>query len=663
MPLTQSYILYSFEAENLENELLSALQKTSNKMPKHEIKESPRFKYLCKYLNYANRNNGSEPNDGFETRTIIIELKYVDSAFLLDHQSFYSTSFREHDRYTQRLHFFSKPTSEIDFEAAIQNGNPPTQDEEDFWESYLGCVVIKPLRNSLIGSTLLKHYGPGQESTKQRSYPVKKKYCINLFGKTLTVETLAFQEQDRAVAACATTALWTAFHKTSELFTTKCPAPSQITQSAGFAPEGGRIFPNDGLQMIQVTRAIGDVGLSVEITKGSRINGFLSNIEVKRIAYAYSRAGLPVLLAYRQKEDSLTLQKIEKTPPREPAPATVGTAQDQHYPDQMANSDTSNAPLHLVAVLGYRWGLSTEAECFSPILTGKAATKGKAEKTSNPLFDVFYKADFISRLYCHDDQVGPFCKIGFKAREDQPIQGSERLFVHWIGDNRRTALGQAFIVPIKPNIRIRLENVERIVRLLNTLVNMMRSGTTGNPDSVLKDHPLIWDIYLEKSNSYKEDVKRQTLKYPKETAERLKDKVLGECYPKYIWVAKCEIYESLKEKKLEEKTTLFEAIFDSTGVPVGFFCFQMNYHHLDFEQELKGYMEENHPIRKQRINFDKLLQSDDRKMNKIMEQFFKETEIYAGEESFKKVAKIPPQIIQFIHKSFKDEETQFYHGS
>lgn len=632
-------------------------------MPKHEIKESTRFRYLCKYLNYANRNNGSEPNDGFETRTIVVELKYVDSAFLLDHQSFYSTSFREHNRYTQRLHFFSRSTTEEEFEIAIQNGSAPTNAEDQFWESYLGCVVIKPLRNSLIGSTLLKHYGPGQESTKQRSYPVKKQYNINLFGKTLRVETLAFQEQDRAVAACATTALWTAFHKTSELFTTKCPAPSQITQSAGFAPEGGRIFPNDGLQMIQVTRAIGDVGLSVEITKGSRINGFLSNIEVKRIAYAYSKAGLPVLLAYRQKEDTLTLQKIKAAPSQQPPPDNADSIHDQSYPNQMANSATSNAPLHLVAVLGYRWGISTEAECFSPILAGKRGTGGKGEGTSNSLFDVFYKADFISRLYCHDDQVGPFCKIGFKSREEHPLQGSERLFVHWIGEERRTGLGQAFIVPIKPNIRIRLENVERVVRLLNTLVNMMRSGSAGNPDSVLKDHPLIWDIYLEKSNTYKEGIKQQTLKYPADSAERLKTKVLGECYPKYIWVAKCEIYKSLNEKNLEEKTTLFEAIFDSTGVPVGFFCFQLNYHHLKFEQELQAYMEDKHPIRKQKINFDMLLRSDDRKVNRILEQFFKETEIYAGEESFKKVAKIPPQIIQFIHKSFKDEETQFYHGS
>ena len=70
-------------------------------------------------------------------------------------------------------------------------------------EAYLGFIVVKPLHTNPIGRTCLRTY----PESNNRKYPVLQTYEVGLYGHSLSVTSLAFQEQDRVVAACATSAI------------------------------------------------------------------------------------------------------------------------------------------------------------------------------------------------------------------------------------------------------------------------------------------------------------------------------------------------------------------------------------------------------------------------------------------------------------------------
>jgi hypothetical protein len=93
-----------------------------------------------------------------------------------------------------------------------------------------------------------------------------RNYTIHLFGNVLTIESLAFQEQDTVLAACATTAIWTMLNKASVDFHTILKSPSQITKDAdNLSFDGSRLFPNKGLNLLQICQAIYNSGLESEI--------------------------------------------------------------------------------------------------------------------------------------------------------------------------------------------------------------------------------------------------------------------------------------------------------------------------------------------------------------------------------------------------------------
>ncbi len=146
-------------------------------------------------------------------KTIIVEKIYVDRDFLEDFAAYYVRCFYRYDRFCSRLHFFTETFSKEDFDYILENVSDTKIDQ--LKGSYLGFIVVKPLPETIIGRTCLKTYHASPEG---RNFPITRKYPVNLFGIGLSVETLAFQEQDRVAAACATSALWTAFQGTGKLF-------------------------------------------------------------------------------------------------------------------------------------------------------------------------------------------------------------------------------------------------------------------------------------------------------------------------------------------------------------------------------------------------------------------------------------------------------------
>lgn len=248
---------------------------------------SPVGSYLSKYLSELN------------AKTVVIEEDYVDKNFLIDYAKFYARSFNAPPRFTRRLHFFSAEFGEREFREAL---TPNRELLKNLQKSYLGFVIVKPIRSRegepFIGCTNLKTY-PIKASHDTRIFLT----CTceaSLYGIPLTVESLPFQTQDQAVAACATTALWTSLSPLRGLFSIPLLSPAEITEKAIAYPGlGERHFPSSGLNIFQIAGFINSIGLDTEkikIPDGENPEDIVSNV-----VRAYVKAGIPVIAGIKLK--------------------------------------------------------------------------------------------------------------------------------------------------------------------------------------------------------------------------------------------------------------------------------------------------------------------------------------------------------------------------
>ncbi|MCD6193703.1 MAG: hypothetical protein J7L26_09575 [Candidatus Aminicenantes bacterium] len=179
--------------------------------------------------------------------TIIRENSYVSKDYLIDYSLFYSRSFKEYPRFTQRLHFFSKRVSLGDLKEFLSKGYT-CKITPELNRHYLGFTVIKPTLPSSLGKTVLKTY-PEREKGNTRHF-LKKRERVSFCGIPLEVHSLPFQEQDQAVSACATVSLWICLHALQSLYHEgEVISPGEITQLAfsiyPFPKEPA--FPSEGL--------------------------------------------------------------------------------------------------------------------------------------------------------------------------------------------------------------------------------------------------------------------------------------------------------------------------------------------------------------------------------------------------------------------------------
>jgi len=217
---------------------------------------------------------------------MLIEDPYTDRDFLDDYTAYYATCYTSFERRCKRAHFFKRSITDSELRALI-TAPLSEDDKEALNDDYLGFVVARPLPETVIGRTVLKTRSGGG-----RSYPTVRRYEVNLFGIELGVEGLAFQEQDTVLAACATVALWSAFHKTGDLFRTTTPTPAVITRAATQTVHFGRPIPSHGLRVEELCSAIRHVGLDPEVVDLTRTE----DVPLVSLLYGYLRMGLPVIL-------------------------------------------------------------------------------------------------------------------------------------------------------------------------------------------------------------------------------------------------------------------------------------------------------------------------------------------------------------------------------
>lgn len=425
---------FTLKIEAFSNEsLASAL---SNEYTKPEvIKTKNHFKYFLDYLG----------EHGLNAQSIVIEDEYINKDFLQDYAAYYAFCFEKYPKFCKRVHFFNTTVTEELLHRAILNKEdaPP-----DFWKSYLGFIVVKPIPTTVIGFSVLKDYNSSNPKNERYFWGLRN-YKVHIFGHEIEVLSLAFQEQDSVLAACATTAIWSMLNKASTDFHTILKSPSQITRDAdNVSPDGSRLFPNKGLSVLQICQAIFNSGLVsevkqpdyIEYDKSGQISGYyITNLYTKKILNAYSPIGIPIILV-------------------------------------ISVPDGAEHGLHAITVSGYR---QTPAQEIAP----KSGTSWLAEN--------------IDKIYAHDDQWGPFVRIDFENIIDLKTPWTDSHPSHL--PTKVTNI----IVPVYPKVRISYEDIEAIVLGLDAILTLFF-------DKKIK-HDLVWDIKIDYSESFKASINNSSL--------------------------------------------------------------------------------------------------------------------------------------------------------
>ena len=285
-------------------------------------------------------------------RTIVHERHYIDRHYIDDFSLFYSRSLRNYPNSCQRLHFFTSAFDEEQWSELIQRANDGDRDnvERELAEQYLGFMVVKPLAGSPIGRTVLRTFARAS-SRGRREFPAVRRYAVTLAGLSLSVEGLAFQQQDQGVSACATTALWSALQRTAPLEGLSSPTPAQITEAASrYMLPGGRALPSEGLRFDQLCEAVRAAGLAPVLVTS------ISPLEDQAHMATYLRSGLPVLLGI----------------------VPFGSREG-----------------HAVCLVGLRLG--------------------SLQPPTDPSIRYRDGATAVNRIYVHDDRLGPYASARLKA--------------------------------------------------------------------------------------------------------------------------------------------------------------------------------------------------------------------------------------------------------
>jgi hypothetical protein len=489
--------------------------------PFKDLSENYHFNYLKQYFGTV------------EVKTIVFESEYFDKDYLEDYSRYYSRCFQSYDKKCVRVHFFSHTFDEENFVAMITNPTKKEKDIADLKENYVGFVVFRPIPHTIFGRTCLKTF-PNQEilegqtnPEKNRQIPIVREYKVHLFGIELSLNSLAYQEQDNAVSACATSALWSAFQSTGISFHHPIPSPYEITLSAKeLISSAISAHPSDsrGLDSKQMAYAIKAVGLEPLLLNP------VDKDYLKAQVCAYLRGRIPVIMG-------LELYGITAESP----------AENQPY------AEKNVVGLHAITLTGYN--LNNE-------LPDNYYIASETNENNDPEF--YLRASKIDKFYVHDDQIGPFARIKF---HDKPTFYYLKTFFTEIGFKINDfcsidAAPTVLLVPVTHKIRIDFHEIFSIVKTFNNnLINPL-----DVIDSEEYNHSIIvWDIHLSNVCDLK-----QYFSTCRDISPDKKKALLTKSFPRHVWVV--DAYRKKRTSKDEKK--LFSFYFDATDIVNGnlFLC-------------------------------------------------------------------------------------------
>lgn len=270
-----SYLVSKFAKGELSNLVKECF---GNDFP--DIFRKPQINYIYHYL------------DDLKAESVLLEPQYIDKDYLDDFNNYYVKCFSNNGLVSARLHFFSKKLNHQQMTECLAKGD---RDEIiALQKSYLGFIVIKPLTKTFIGRTCLKVYPSFNKEVGSKKC-LSREYSVDLFGIPLKITSIAFQEQDKVVSACATTAIWSSLHAMHWKNVRDIPSCSEITTNAINHIHGSsNAFPKNELSNKQIFRALDFEGLKYHVydisAKSVSADVFFSKVKI------YIDSKIPLIL-------------------------------------------------------------------------------------------------------------------------------------------------------------------------------------------------------------------------------------------------------------------------------------------------------------------------------------------------------------------------------
>ncbi|WP_437733091.1 hypothetical protein [Sorangium sp. So ce1335] len=369
----------------------------------HEVREASglpedadtdQVKYLISYL----------VSKEVKSRTLIVEEPYVDRHYLEEYTGYYASALRPPRSKATRIHVLSCELDDAELAQWIEDAKSDYETVQSRLQSaYVGFVVIRPFPSAPIGRTILRPY----RGLPSRCFAAAStEYRVHLAGFELMVKGMPFQQQDQAVGACATTAIWSALARVMRADGGRAATPLAVTAAATKYIVRGRALPaNAGLDLNQILGAIREFGYSPYLltSRGDDDHaGF--TIALK----CYLRSGIPVILRIRHEDED---------------------------------------EAHAITVVGFRE--SDEDEPAEDIVL----------RLHNGAYEL--RSTGLSRLYVHDDRLGPYARAIWLPRQDDESPtlelkprspDLEKKFA-----SKATVWGA--IVPLYPKLRLSAEDL------------------------------------------------------------------------------------------------------------------------------------------------------------------------------------------------------------
>lgn len=452
-----NYGVYEYNVDNF----FSFISYQTN-TPFHEIKHKKQIVYIDNYLKK------------FKDKNIffVYENEYIDKNYLEDYSSYYVKCFKSYKKTCSRIHFFQTEWEGLDykkeFKCALEGDKSIINNN-----NYLGFMIIRPIPHNFLANICIKPY---YQQDRFKKYVLLKEYIVSLFGIKLTINTIAFQEQDRILAACATTSLWTFFHAHPEMNLRKVPSSSTITFSAYSESNGNsREFPNKGLSTEMICRGLKKYDFSPEYFEFSHDDLTLEKKEfeiLKEYIFSYCSSGIPIILGVSVYEQ-----------------------------DETGEKKIESKGLHAVTIVGYSLSNKTNEE--SKLISHK-----------------------LEKIYVHDDRFGPFFKIIFNDNKcEVKIERNEKV-------SSSNNFSEEIYVP--NTLILGIYNKIRISYFLirNTCFDFIDSFSSYlelNAEKHIVDlfNTFTWDIQLKENHMLKEQITKSNISN--------KEYYLTKPFPKYVW--------------------------------------------------------------------------------------------------------------------------------
>jgi hypothetical protein len=440
--LNTPYGIFEYQEDNLSAYI--AYQTNTSFI---EVKRKQQIKYINKYI--SDFLIGMDTKS--ETIVFIYENNYVDKHYLEDYTTYFSRCFTNYRKNTSRIHFFRTKKRENYKELLLNSLHGDSKDLSN--DNYLGFIVLRPIPKTFLAKVCLKPYT--FTDNRLRKVRLSTEYNVSLFGIKLKIDTVAFQEQDKVLSACATTALWSFFHAHEQIPQISLPSSSEITKNAYPEQNGySREFPNVGLSTEMICRGIRNYKLVPEYFDLSKETNKISLL--KELIFAYSSSGLPLILG---------LDVIDK-------------------------NDKSKG-LHAVTILGY-------------YLDEKLIENNKLYAHS------------MKQIYVHDDRYGPFLRVMFDDEELTVQLENEDIGERYIPDTLIIGLYHKIRIPyisIATTCELLIENIKLMITMTK---NKQTEELVDFANETQLLDKIQWDISIVQNVALKEEILKNENIYDKE---------------------------------------------------------------------------------------------------------------------------------------------------